>query len=539
MTYQRPNPRGDRRILYVSDPSTIARTVLPDPVEEADLCKWVDMVADSGIDMFNQEVFSQGWTVYWQSEHYEYDQRPQHQRFRPLIEAGTQPLDILIAQSHRRGMQFIAGFRINDGHAAHNRKQGVGIAEYIESNPHLRLHDSRPWQNYQEPEALDFTHREVRSFTYGVIEEVACGFDIDGVELCFRDTAYFPPHHAAERAHLMTDLIQKIRTRLNERSKEIGKKLILGARIYATPAECKRQGLDICNWIQNGLLDYISPQDTMYADHNLPYSEWSALTRETECLLYPGLLPWNSYRARYRLGRIPLSHATCRALAHTMYGAGADGISIYNHFVPSVWQPPFYPQGMQVFHQLRDPERVARGERHYIFDPTWAGFSGFGADGKCSTEVIKAQQLRLSRGEQRPTGEFHFQLFENLQQAHCATLLFRGFGLTAYDELDVSLNGHTIPDEAIGRTASSDRITTVDSTRKKDGRNIPCTAQGGRIEFRTLAEKPAFSTRWFALSSPLVEHGNNCLSITLTKSDPEAAPPTIVIDEVEIFVEPR
>ena len=88
MTYQRPNPRGDHRILYVSDPSTIARTVLPDPVREADLRKWVDMIADSGIDMFNQEIFSQGWTVYWQSEHYEYDQRPQHQRFRPLIEAG-------------------------------------------------------------------------------------------------------------------------------------------------------------------------------------------------------------------------------------------------------------------------------------------------------------------------------------------------------------------------------------------------------------------------------------------------------------------
>ena len=151
-------------------------------------------------------------------------------------------------------------------------------------------------------------------------------FDIDGIELCFRDTAYFPPHHAAERAHLMTELIQNIRTQLNERGKEIGKKLLLGARIYSTVAECARQGLDICNWIQNGLLDYISPQDTMYADHNLPYSEWSALTRKTECLLYPGLLPWNSYRARYRLGRIPFKpchlprtrahHVRCRCRWH-------------------------------------------------------------------------------------------------------------------------------------------------------------------------------------------------------------------------------
>ena len=56
----------------------------------------------------------------------------QHRRFLPLFEADTQPLDILIDQSHQRGMRFIAGFRMNDGHAAHNRKQGIGIAEFIE-----------------------------------------------------------------------------------------------------------------------------------------------------------------------------------------------------------------------------------------------------------------------------------------------------------------------------------------------------------------------------------------------------------------------
>jgi len=74
-TRQRWTPRGDHRILYVSDPSTVARTSLPDPVQEEDLRRWVDMVADSGVDLFDQEVFSQGWTAYWQSDRYQYDQR--------------------------------------------------------------------------------------------------------------------------------------------------------------------------------------------------------------------------------------------------------------------------------------------------------------------------------------------------------------------------------------------------------------------------------------------------------------------------------
>ena len=51
----------------------------------------------------------QGWTVYWKSARYEYDQRPQHRRFLPLLEAGLQPLDILIDQAHRHRMRFVAG----------------------------------------------------------------------------------------------------------------------------------------------------------------------------------------------------------------------------------------------------------------------------------------------------------------------------------------------------------------------------------------------------------------------------------------------
>lgn len=40
-------------------------------------------------------------------------------------------------------------------------------------------------------------------------------------------------------------------------------------------------------------------------------------------------------------------------------------------------------------------------------------------------------------------------------------------------------------------------------------------------------------------SASIVEYGDNRLSIALKESDPEAHSPTIVIDEVEVYVEPR
>ena len=535
-THPKIAPRGDHRILYMSDPSSIARNFLPDPVQEEDLRRWVDMVADSGVDVFDQEVFSQGWTAYWQSEQYEYDRRPQHRRFLPLLDAGTQPLAVLIDQAHRRGMAFVAGFRVNDNHAYQAREAGVGIAEFIESHPELQLTELPEGEYYKQSEPLDFSFEEVRTFTFGVIEEVATHFDIDGVELCYRDHAYFPHGRGPERASLMTELVQKIRARLNERSTTVGKKLILGVRVYSTIEECVHLGLDIPAWVQENLLDYVSPQDTMYADFSVPYGEWAALTRDSGCLLYPGLQPWTSFRARYRRQGSRLSSATARALAQTMYGAGADGISIYNHFVASLWFPPFYPQAMQVFHQLRDPARVAQGERHYIFDPTWAGQTGFGGEGKCSTGAVRANQLLLDRGQPDATGEYRFNLFEELGNAHRATLLFRGAGLTEADELKVCLNGHVIPDDAIGRTGQRD--AGEDSyVREVAGRQIPCPPERGRVDFRP-EPGPAFSTRWFSLTSAIAAYGENCLSITLLRSDPRATQ-LIVIDELEVWVAPR
>ena len=87
-------PRGTRRIVYCSDPSSILYNLLPNPVEPDDLRRWVDMLADSGVDTLLQDVYNQGYTVYWRSDSFQYDQREQHQAFLPMLNAGIQPFAV-------------------------------------------------------------------------------------------------------------------------------------------------------------------------------------------------------------------------------------------------------------------------------------------------------------------------------------------------------------------------------------------------------------------------------------------------------------
>lgn len=130
-------PRGPQRLIYTSDPSNLAtmqlgrhtshkptaEQSLADPARPEGLTRWVDNLAHNGVDIYAQAVFSQGWSLYFRSQRFEYDARPQHQRFVPMMDAGTTPLDVLIDRAHERGMQFFAKFRMNDGHGG--RGQGA------------------------------------------------------------------------------------------------------------------------------------------------------------------------------------------------------------------------------------------------------------------------------------------------------------------------------------------------------------------------------------------------------------------------------
>ena len=493
-------PRGTRRIHFVSDPSSIATNVLPDPVEADDLRRWMDMLADSGVDSFQQDVYNKGCTAYWSSDEFQYDPRRQHRRFLPMLEAGIQPVQVLLDHCRRRGMMFVAGFRMND---THGRDHFPERADFVESNPQWQLQDDRRGLGYNQGFPLDFTFEEVRDFVFRVMREVVDRFDVDGIEMTFRDPVYFPFPEGRERAHLMTALVSRLRDMLDAYGETRGRRIQLGARVFSTLEECLDMGLDVPAWIAAGLLDYVSPMDTMFCDFNAPWEEFGALTRQSGCMLYPTLNQWTSHRMRMSGGG--MSPSNCRALAHTFYGAGADGLTVYAPVAGFMRSPPFFPQTLQVLRELRDPDRVARGDRHYIFDPTWEGLQEFGRD-YCSTGVVKAHRVLLERSASKPSGRYPFRLYEGVCGHHRATLLLRG-SLTARDELEVSLNGTSLAPGPLGRPNP-----------------------------RFLEMVP--EVRWFPLPPAAMVRGENQLTITLVRADPREKG-DLVLDELQVWVQPE
>ena len=518
-------PRGSRRIIYVSDPSSIAMNYLPDPATEESIRAWVDELSESRVDVFVQEAYTQGWTTYWRVDGLEYDARPQHRRFLPLLERGVQPLEILLDQCHKRGMEFLAGIRINDNHGHISVEQGVGAgAGFLVDHPEWQIRELPPGPYYKLSTPLDFTVPQVRDYVVGVMGRLVDRFPVDGLELCFRDHRYFPPGKGPERKDLMTELVARSRAILDEAGRLRRKKLLLGARVFQTLDECRSLGLDVETWISRGLIDFVAPNDTMHTEPNVQYEEFRRLTHNGDCLLYPGMLPWTSQRMRRRLGNRHMPLDQQRAAAANMYAAGADGISFYNHFVTLSWAP-FYPHLLREMAAVRQPESVMEGDRHYVFEPSWGGSLGFGKD-RASTGAVKADRLLLQR-KPGSKGAFRFRVCEHLGQSRGAMLLFRAYGAGERDRMEIRINGVRVDDRVIRARSDesrTDQRAVVDPSSTKSSGLPPVPELPG--EWRTF---------WFDLTEPPARFGDNQLEVTLVEVSSSPGE-DILIDELEVFV---
>ena len=503
-------PRGERRLIYTSDPSNLAfyqvgqqvahtpdaETARNDPARPKDLIEWVDALAHHGIDTYAQAIFSQGWTVFFRSDRFEYDDRPQHQRFVSMMDAGITPVEVLIEQTHKRGMEFIAKFRMNDRHG--NGDQG---ARFILDNP--------SWQLEEFPGGQDFSFAPVRDYVFSAADEVVDRFDIDGLLFNYiRHGHCFPTDVARDRQIVMTGFLQRIREMLDRRGAQQRKTLTLGVMIPQRLEECHNLGFDIPTWVREGIVDYICPCDFGFPDFNAPYEEFSQLTRASDCMLYPALSPMMC-RAD---DKTMLTSESYRALAQNFYGAGADGVSVFNyqyHWARKGGTARYpgpvegYPLSLSYLRDLRDPKIVASRTRHYRYHPLWGGVSPIGG--------VKDDKLTLTR-EVGSTGAYRFRLCEGGTHGTQAVLYFTAQGLLPEDTIVVAINGTEIRD--------FQRVFHADGRLETFGRPLP-----------------PFSTVWFNLSQDSLNNGDNHLKVEFTHSTDDTNG-EVVIDEVEVVVMP-
>ena len=157
---------------------------------------------------------------------------------------------------------------------------------------------------------------------------------------------------------------------------------------------------------------------------------------------------------------------------------------------------------------MRDPVRVAAGDRHYVFYPLYRNFD---PKGEGISGIYKTEQIVLNRRKLKDRGDLRFRICENLppdsnvrdgKLISGAMLVFLP-RLLPGDEIELDINGTKIP--------------------------------GHNIQFEWGSKEGDYPVCKLALSSPPTVYGDNFLGLKLIKSS-EGAEGDVVLDEVEVFV---
>ena len=508
-----PAPRGDVRILYNADLGLPIRFVYSDAPKEEDLYCVPDHLAEGGVDVYAQDVFNSGFTL-WESKFNDLvapGAAWQTPRAPEVFAAGLDPIEILVRRSHHHGMKFVAGFRMSDRHhrgLINHPKHSKSMGSFYKEHTDWWIKDF-PYMDG----ALDFNHQGVRDWMFNTMEEVVQGYDVDGLELNYmRYPHIFPIGHPEIHKPIQTRFTARLKEMLDAEGKKRGKKLTLGVLVPQTLEECEFLSLDVPAWINGGLVDYVVPCDFGCADFDAPYDEFAALTRESDCLLYPGAHP---YPSRDPSGGgyhwVLLSLAGYRGLANNFYSQGADGFYIYNfiyhwfsRFGVSYPGPmDMYPRAFQYLKELRDPEALRRQNRHYISFPmiTYMGLKD------------RKKKIVLERSEAPTSDQYVFRAAEDFGGAQKALVKFSAVGLVPGDEIQVTFNGEVVPPEQLTRTYH------------ENGRRI--REQGAFLD--------AYTTCRFVPATPAARTAQNTLQLELLKNAPGAAG-EIRVQEIELAV---
>ena len=352
-----------------------------------------------------------------------------------LMEAGTDPVAVVVEQGRRAGLEVFVCMRVNDVHDA--RLEG-GVEDPLMSPVKKRHPEWLLGEEGTRRTAYNFALPQVRQYKLGLAREAIENYDLDGLDWDFcRHPFLFPKGQEAKGAPLLTGLLGEIRRALDEKGERVGRRLSLSVRVPGSLDEVLEQGMDVRSWLSKGLLDLLIVGYQPGNKHRLPVEEYVEAARGTGTeIVAQGLglfqqprplsakLIWNE--------KDYYTPEMCRAVAAAHYRAGAQGIFVFNNHYLQVVRDRQYDR--LPWKELGDPQVIARKDKHYLADQkTWG-----------------AGRLPLDLAAEGDETEISLDVADDLEAAvregvlESAALRLLVDHLTPLDRLEVTLNGRAV-----------------------------------------------------------------------------------------------
>ena len=473
-----------KRIFYFNDARHYYLFVFEPPIKIEDAWTPIDEISGTSVNSFSYGV-ERGDGMFYPSKvgmQFGTNIQPFDQaaywrtwnNMQSLIDRGYDPLKLLIDRAHDKNLDFFASLR---------------LGSYGGMDPSL---DTKTG-------GYGYVNKEVRDHVYEVLKELVNDYDTDGIELDFAAppggaSFYFQPEDVPKNTQLMTDWVKQVSdmTRnFNNTGKEIG------ARIYPTKAANEAAGLDIDEWIEQKLIDFVVPM--VYGHHiidpDMPIDWLIKSAHDKDISVYPMISPYYSDDSRTHLNRQYATPEMIRAATSNYWYKTVDGM--YTWFLS--W--PLGNAEHRILSELGNPTLSEKGDKHYIV--------------RRSNQYMEIHNIDCSLPLNIPSDSISdphsipFYISDNIikesEKISSIELNINIKDLVSKDRLSFSLNGKSLSNEEVIRTPSDTISPYV----------------GQWLKFRLKTVKPKM--------------GSNTLQIML-HGRPEGLKSDLVVEDVEIII---
>ncbi|MGE9290295.1 MAG: hypothetical protein ACQKBT_04845 [Puniceicoccales bacterium] len=309
---------------------------------------------------------------------------PRMENARAGIAAGFDPIRTAGTEAKELGLYFLPSLRMNDSHFIFDPFNYPLTGKFwLENYNRLLIEDAPVSFRDGYGNLFNFAEPEVRQFRLDVISEAVDRYEdiIDGFELDFnRVQILFARGEAEENAHLVTKLVREVRELLDRASSRQGRPMYLFVRIPPSLQDSDWAGLDVRTWIQEGLVDLVSPAQLMTLAQDMPIQDLIDIGKQHGVLIYPSLYPRTTWRwpldpqapaeGLIRMDRLATPEELMGAAA-AYYAMGADGFYLFNFYgVEQALRP--YPDWFYAFtRSISTPKALEGAPLTYFITQTY------------------------------------------------------------------------------------------------------------------------------------------------------------------------
>ena len=356
--------------------------------------------------------------------------RRAYQNAKGLIQAGQDPLRIVCDRARGRGMLVYPVLLVQQGTG--KRGEDTRASEFRFNHRHLEIGAGGGVDPaFPGFHGLDFKHEAVRRERFALIEETLQRYPVDGFELQLNYMPYyFRPDEVEPGRRTMTEWIRRVFQAV-KRSGE-GRELVL--RVPASLEQCESVGLDIREWLRQGIVDVLIPQGPGRFDQMLDLGPMVSAARGSGCRIH-GYLPNTVDSDRLMESTLPIT----RAGACNLWDQGVDGLYVAQWF--NNW-----PYGSSFYERLRElphPEVMAPRDKHYFLQTTTGRYPDrAGRQLPAELEVNRPVSLEFKISDELPR-------WDKTGRVHQVLLRIRLSNTTELDRIVFRLNGKPLPDSSL------------------------------------------------------------------------------------------